>query len=138
MSLFLPLKRATLLVPSSPDYDLGRKHLFILLTDPICDQSGRMSVLMVSLSSVKPGIPYDSTCILKQGDHPFIRQESYVQYARARIEDPNKLLRGVKAGTLIPFDPMVQNIFARICSGLEISLFTSPVIQQFYRNLLSG
>lgn len=33
MSVFLPLRRATLLVPSGPQSDVDRKHLFILLTN---------------------------------------------------------------------------------------------------------
>jgi len=37
MSLFLPIKRATLLVPSGADGDPDRKHLFVLLTDPADD-----------------------------------------------------------------------------------------------------
>lgn len=35
MSLFVPFKRATLLIPSGPVNDPDRKHLFVLLTDPI-------------------------------------------------------------------------------------------------------
>lgn len=56
MSLFLPLRRATLLVPSGPDNDPDRKHLFVLLTDPVDDATGVKSVLMVSLFSIKKGL----------------------------------------------------------------------------------
>jgi hypothetical protein len=35
MTLFVPFKRATLLVPSGPANDPDRKHLFVLLTDPV-------------------------------------------------------------------------------------------------------
>lgn len=45
MSLFLPLKRATLLIPSGPQGDPHRKHLFILLTDPYADEVGKPFVL---------------------------------------------------------------------------------------------
>lgn len=56
MSLFLPLKRATLLIPSGPESDKDRKHLFILLNDPHDDESGKACVLMVSLSTVRQGV----------------------------------------------------------------------------------
>lgn len=138
MSLFLPLKRATLLVPSGPQSDPDRKHLFILLTDPADDGSGQNAVLMVSLSSVKSGMPHDPTCILYPGDHPFVRRASFVFYARARLEEADKLLRGVKDGKLVAHDPMDSGMFARICKGIEESRFTPPKILKFYRQTLSG
>lgn len=138
MSLFLPLKRATLLVPSGPHNDPDRKHLFILLTDPADDGSGQKVVLMVSLSSVKSGVPHDPTCILYPGDHPFVKRESFVLYARARLEEADKLLRGVKDGKLVAHDPMDSGMFARICKGIDESRFTSPKILKFYRQALSG
>lgn len=132
MSLFLPLKRATLLVPSGPVGDLGRKHLFILLTDPHDDGFGGKVVLMVSLSSVRPGMPNDPTCILYPGDHLFVKQDSYVVYQKARLEETDKILRGVKNGLLVPQDPMDSAIFARICKGIEDSRLTPPKVLKFY------
>ena len=90
MSLFLPLKRATLLIPSGPQGDQDRKHLFILLTDPHADQAGKNCVLMVSLSTVRPGMPHDPTCILYAGDHPFVKHESYVVYQKARLRSKRR------------------------------------------------
>ena len=70
MSLFIPVKRATLLVPSGPQGDSFRKHLFILLTHPYDDGTGAKFILMVSISTIKTGLPYDPTCILYAGDQP--------------------------------------------------------------------
>jgi hypothetical protein len=133
MSLFLPLKRATLLVPSGTQEDKERKHLFVLLTDPHGD--GEKCVLMVSLSTIRRGIPHDPTCILYQGDHPFVRNDSYVVYQRARIEPAESLLRGVKDGKLIAHDTMDGAVFARICKGLEESRLTPPKLLDFYRKV---
>jgi hypothetical protein len=130
--LWLPFRRATLLVPSGPEHDVDRKHLFIVLTDPV-DQAGGRSVLMVSLSTLYPDLPHDPTCRLYPGDHPFVTRESYVFYARARIEAADKLLRGVKSRQLIPKDPIESGIFARMCQGLEDSRFTPLKILHFYR-----
>lgn len=138
MSLFVPLKRATLLVPSGPANDPTRKHLFILLTDPTDDGSGVKAVLMVSLSSVRSGVPHDPTCILYPGDHPFVKRESFVLYARARIEEAEKLLRGVKEGKLVAHDPMNSDVFARICKGVEESRFTSAKVLKFYQHASSN
>ena len=133
MSLFLPLKRATVLIPSGSQADQDRKHLFILLTDPQRDtQTGIRYVLMVSLSTVKQGLPCDRTCILYAGDHPFVKRESYVVYQRARLEDADKVLRGVSNGILVPQQPMDSTVFARICKGLEDSRMTPAKLLDFY------
>ena len=56
MSLFVPFKRATLLIPSGPVHDSERKHLFVLLTDPIeaPNYEGKqvllVNILLLSLS----------------------------------------------------------------------------------------
>lgn len=133
MSVFLPLKRATLLIPSGPQEDETRKHLFILLTDPHADDAGNRCVLMVSLSTVRQGLPHDQTCILYSGDHPFVKHDSFVVYQKARLEEVDKLLRGVNSGKLVPQTPMDGAILARICKGLEESRLTPPKLLHFYR-----
>ena len=132
MSLFLPLKRATLLIPSGPESDKDRKHLFILLNDPHDDESGKACVLMVSLSTVRQGVPHDPACILYAGDHAFVKHDSYVVYQKARIEEADKVLRGVKIGQLVPQAPMDGAVFARICKGLEESRLTPTRLLNFY------
>jgi hypothetical protein len=133
MSLFLPLKRATLLIPSGPLTDTDRKHLFILLTDPHVDDVGKNCVLMVSISTVRQSVPYDSTCMLYRGDHTFVKHDSYVFYQKARLEEADKVLRGVKGGLLVPQDPLSGEVFARVCKGLEDSRLTPAKLLSFYR-----
>jgi len=133
MSLFLALKRATLLISSGPQDDQDRKHLFILLTDPHDNEAGKKSVLLVSLSTIKTGIPHDPACILYAGDHPFVKRNSYVVYQKARLEEADKVLRGVKSGQFVPHDPMDSAVFARICKGLEESRLTPARLLNFYR-----
>lgn len=93
--MFFVVRRAVLLIPSGPAGDLQRKHLFVCVTDPV---GVGKDVLLVSVSSLIPRQPYDSTCRLYVGDHPFIRHDSYVAYARARIECADKLVEGVSHG----------------------------------------
>lgn len=87
---------------------------------------------MVSLSTVRHGVPYDPSCILYAGDHPFVKRDSYVVYQKARLEEADKVLRGVKNGQLVPQDPMDSAVFARICKGLEDSRLTSSKLLAFY------
>jgi len=94
MTLFVPFRRATLLIPSGSNQNLERKHLFVLLTDPIETKDfDEKHVLLVNITSVPEGLPYDSTCVLKIGEHRFVKHDSYVFYAKARIESANKLLQ---------------------------------------------
>lgn len=132
MRLFLPLKRATLLIPSGSQDDPNRKHLFILITDPHDNEAGEKCVLMVSISTIRPGVPHDPTCILYAGDHPFVKHDSYIVFQKARIEAADAVLRGVERGQLVPQDPMDSAIFARICKGLEESRLTPTKLLNFY------
>jgi hypothetical protein len=133
VSLFLPLRRASILIPSGPEGDQKHKHLFILLTDPYKNNNMDDSwILMVSLSTIRTGVPHDPTCILYVGDHPFIKHESYVFYQKARLENADKILRGIKSGQLIPQDPIDRSVFARVCKGLQESRLTPPKYLDFY------
>lgn len=132
MSLFVPFRRATLLVPSGPQQNQNQKHLFILLTDPVPTAAGSKDVLLVGISSVRPGLFHDPACLLYPGDHPFLDRQSYVNYPRARIEDAQKLINGVKNGVFTPRDALAGEIFARVCHGLTESRHTSPKILEFY------
>lgn len=133
MSLFLPFQRATLLIPSPSESDAGRKHLFILLTNPYPHpESNIKSVLLVSISTLKPSLPHDPACKLYNGDHPFIKDDSYVVYRLARIETADKLIKGVNQGIFKHKETLGGDIFARVCHGLGESRFIAPAILKFY------
>ena len=93
---------------------------------------------MVSLSTVRLGMPHDPTCILCARDHPFVAHDSYIVYQKARLEESDKLLRGVKYGQLVPQDPMDGAVFARICKGLEESRLTPTKLLTFYRKAIGS
>lgn len=132
--LFVPYRRAMLLVPSGPAHDPHQKHLFILLTDPaqVLDYKGRHS-LLVGVTTVHGDIPHDSACDLHSGDHPFIRNRSCVFYAQARIEASQKLIYGVKRGVFSPQGMLAEDIFARVCHGLTQSPSSTPKVLAFYQ-----
>lgn len=129
MTLFIPAKRATVLIPSGPAHDPGRFHLFILLTDAI---TAEKLVLIVSISSVKAGVWHDDTCVLAIGDHPFIKQASWVDYRSARIEPAAKLTSGVHKGLLVAQGTISHAVFLRICEGLLKSPQAKPRFGSFY------
>lgn len=132
--IFLPFKRATLLIPSGPIHDLERKHLFILITDPIenCDTKIK-ETLMVSLSTIKPQNPFDDTCIIRPNEHPFIKHDSFVFYRKTAIQDCNKLIIGVNKGIFEAKGIIESTVFNRICNGIESSRYTPQKCLKFYR-----
>lgn len=128
MTLFLPVQRATLLIPSG-----NTNHLFILLTNPTdLLPSTEKHSLIVGIASIRPGRPYDGTCCLYVGDHPFIRQNSYVNYYFADIYETRKLVEGCTNGIFHQRDTLSPEIFARVCKGLMESRHTPLKISQFY------
>lgn len=126
--MFIPVRKATVLLPSASESDPNLRHLFILLTNPIGEAN---EIAMVSLSTVREGKHHDKTCLLFPGDHPFIRENSYVVYSRARIEESQKIIRGVQDGVLMPRARMKSEIFARVYNGLYESRLTEPRIKAF-------
>lgn len=123
MKLFLPYKRAALLIPSGPDDDPDRKHLFILLSDPLSIESLQCN-LLVPISTRDHLRMQDLTCELSKGDHDFIRHDSFVFYAKMRHEETSKLLKAVAQGTFISHESLREDIFARIVTGAITSKFT--------------
>ena len=132
--LFVPYRRAALLVPSGPAHDPDQKHLFILLTDPakVLGYEDKHS-LLVGVTTIHPGIPHDPACELYAGDHSFIKHKSFVFYAEARIEISQKLIDGVKRGIFSPQGMLAGDIFARVCHGLTLSRSTTPKVLAFYQ-----
>lgn len=63
-----------------------------------------------------------------------MKRDSYVVYQKARLEEADTLLRGVKSGELIAHVPMDGAVFAQVCKGLEESRLTPAKFLVFYRN----
>lgn len=137
MTLFFPVERATLLIPSGTEQDPDRKHLFILLNNPVTDEQ---VILLVSLSSLKPNRPHDPTCIINVDEtgHDFISRTSFVDYSRARIEPASKLNHGVNKGILVPKGTIERELFDRILAGIELSPRTPQKCKLFYRRYILG
>lgn len=135
MTVFQPVRRATLLIPSGPAHDPDRKHLFIILTDPVADpfNGDKDSALLTSLSTLDAALPHDPTCILHPGDHPFVTRDSYVSYRASRIIEATKIINGVQSGRFVVKDLMDSGIVERICDGLTTSQQTAEKIKRFFR-----
>lgn len=125
--IFLPCRRATILVPSGPDHDPDRLHLHVL----VCASS--QTWLLVGICSIYPKFRHDSTTELAAGEHPFIVRPSYVSYRNAALAEQTKIIDAVNRGDFVAREAFAPDTFNRICSGFEFSRFCAPKIREFYR-----
>lgn len=125
--MFAAGKACTLLYPSGPSSDPRRNHLFIVLTDP-CGPARQVLMVPVCTIATKN---YDPTCVLDPGDHPFIKEASYVDYSLARIEAESALQNGVKAGVFIERENVSEALYTRIVKGVRASRFTKRFVKNF-------
>jgi hypothetical protein len=125
---FQPIRKATLLMPSGPASDPERLHLWIVLTDP-CPMEAN---LIVSVSSIKEGIYHDPSCVIEAGEHRRIKIPSYVEYRRARTIHSAALVAGERAWLYHADEPITDDLFKRICDGLEQTEHIAPRLRRYF------
>jgi hypothetical protein len=118
MPAWQPSAGATLLIPSG-----AGKHLFVALNDPVVLEGygTQGCVVLVNVSTVRGGIPFDDTCVLEPGSHPFVAVRSYVRYQDARIYRASELSRLVAQGLFSPQEPVSGGLLQRMKAGLRAS-----------------
>lgn len=125
---YSPTKKGTILIPSG-----ATDHLHFVCSDPIYyPHTGKESVLVVNISSIKDGIEYDSSCILTPGDHPFIKHPSYVYYYKADIFGAENIALNVANGSFEVRQNCEDETFTRILNGFDISDDVRPKPFRFY------
>ncbi|HLX53971.1 MAG TPA: hypothetical protein VKR58_08515 [Aquella sp.] len=129
--MFIPFKKATLLIPSSPNNLKDTRHLFIILTNP--SQTRQSESLLVNISTIRDGIVFDDACIIELGEHPFIKNRSFVFYRHARIEESKTLIRKVKNGEFVAHETISDDLYNKIINGLFKSKFVASKFKDFYR-----
>lgn len=133
MSQSILLAKGSILIPTG-----GTNHLHIVCNDPVPypKYGNAQSVLLVNITSVYPDQPFDSTCLLDVGDHPFIKHPSYVYYRKADVYASTSLSAGVEAGDIILKTPCPDNSFKRILDGFSVSQFVSNKIKNYYQKYI--
>ncbi len=102
------------MIPSGPD-----KHLYVVITD--ADDSG-MHVL-ANITSIDPDIPYDKSCCLAAGEHPFVKYDSYIAYEFAVVRQGLHVDKQVQLGNYIQKDDADGALVEKIRIGLKKSPF---------------
>ena len=89
--------------------------------------------MLVPVSTYKEGRKgHDDTCLLEQGDHPFIKHRSYIKYRSARQEPADKLKQGVANKLYVAHEMIDDDVFQRILEGFG----RSRLVSQFVFNYL--
>ncbi len=122
--MFIPLKKATLLIPSSPE---DTNHLFVIITNP-CKHG---KVLIVNLTTIKTP-KHDNACIVNSGEHEFVKRPSYIMYRYAQIVEANNLAKGVKSGKFVAHKPISDDLLTKICDGILCSTQIEPIIREYF------
>lgn len=99
--------------------EAGQKHLFALLFSPVVvDGYGQSPmVLLANVTSVKNGVAGDDSCLLSPGEHPFITNDSFVDYRMARFEKADFITSKVKNGEFAEKDPCTPELIHKIIKG---------------------
>lgn len=127
-NLFITSKKQTLhILGTGPQTDPDRGHLHIILTNKCPDENH----LLVSISTRHHGC--DDTCLLRIGDHDFIKKDSYVAYRHTKIWSANKISQKITNGDITFRGLIDEKIFALISLGIENSMFIKPKIKKYYR-----
>jgi hypothetical protein len=125
---FIPIKKGTLLVPSSK----GDYHLFVILTDKCKDGY----YLAANISSVEEELQHDTTCEVVAGEHRFVDRLSFVMYGLAEMLHHAVIIARVDRGIWKPKEPVSDALHKRICDGILISPHTKPPIKNYYRQIM--
>jgi hypothetical protein len=122
---------STLLIPSG---DVN--HLFVILIGPIAmDSYGTApQLLMVNLTSApsQPKVPFDQTCIVDIGDHPFVGHRSYAAYRYLRIDSLSHAEQMVSQGLWIEKERCSEIFLERLKSGVCVSKFTNREFKKLF------
>lgn len=120
-------RAGTLLIPSGPAENPNIRHLHIVCTDPCAQQMQ----LVVSVTSWKNDL-CDGTCILDNGDHPWVVHKSWVLHRAARIEPTSTLENGIHQGMFEVREVMTNDVFGRVLSGVCASPHTKRGIKKYF------
>lgn len=125
-------RRGTLLILTGATH-----HLHIVMNDPVFSaEHSAHSILLVNISSVKEHVPYDATCVLDAGCHPFVKRQSYVSYAHAVVSNAGHVEVKMAAGEIIQKDDVSEDIFTRVLQGFFKSDQVTPKILRFMKNCM--
>jgi hypothetical protein len=114
-----------------PKRGTDTEHLWIVITEPDADANA------VCVSVTTKRSYSDTTVVLSVGDHPFVKHESVIHYADARILDLRTVEAALDANTrsfvCVSHKPCSDSLLARVQDGLLKSPYPTKGIKAVFR-----
>ena len=104
-----------------------RGHLWVVTTDA---SNSPENVVIVSLTTKRQNS--DTTVTLTSGNHGFIKHDTVVNYADARIVSKKSIIQRVHDRDFEPSDPFTIDLVKKIQQGLLNSPYTPKEVKKFY------
>jgi hypothetical protein len=135
---FVTARRAVLLVPSPPAWSVNDTlHPHVAITDGAdIDGYRKDSLILVSLSSVKPDGRHDTTCVLPAGCHAAIRVESFARYDKTQFVPSAHIQEGIVSGRFIARDPIQDDWCRLLEDGILASDKTPLYLKKIYAEIV--
>ena len=85
--------RDALRIPSGTPNNPDVQHLFTVITTPWY-YLGSNKVIMVNISSIKRGKPFDGTCVIRADEsaNEFITRDSFAIYQFAQLREESQII----------------------------------------------
>lgn len=126
----MPTSKGTILIPAN-----SASHLHFICNDPVFyPNKGKDCVLLVNISSIKPGMLHDTSCVLDVGDHPFIKKPSFIYYRMAEIYTVAGIQLQVAEGNYSVREDCCDAVFEKILHGFNLSEEVKFKVLKFYQN----
>ena len=93
--------------------------LHIVISAPSLDAHKIVTVSLTSYDRVEHETHKDGSCILDSSDHPWITHKSSISYRDGKVADEELLDSLIAKGSLIPQQPVSDDVLTRILEGAE-------------------
>ena len=114
---------------------LTQRYLFIVITD----QDEEQNYLIVPITAFredrncKPLKGQDKNCILAAGDHPFIKNMSWVCYSKAIELSHAQISNGINKGVLMSQKDIPKKVLNKIQDGCKKTRMLPDEFTRFFR-----
>ena len=96
-----------------------KRHLRIVITNP----DAEFNQVVVSVTTLKCPNVQDCSCVLRAGDHEFIKHDSIVDYKRTIIMSSVEIFNGINQGILIDKPDVEPEILEQIINAAKQSRY---------------
>lgn len=119
--------------------DIKPGHTFLAFTPPehvfehlyiIIAVIGEDRALLVNVTTQRGNS--DNACILKEGDHDFIKHDSVINYMDAWIIQVSKLKEKIEKREFVLKPPLSSELFKRIKEKAKDSLYLPPKYLKYF------